>query len=586
MDTELLQVGERDMLWITSMRERMSAECVGLRVRHRADTIFLLVMGGRILTMQTGFAMLESAYGEKMNSANIMMKNTMDLLCGAVSFFFFGYWFAFGDGAEPQWDEENNFDYAMWFQQFSYATTAATIDSGALAGRVSFSAYIIYSFFVTGLIYPSAVRMTWGGGWLDEMGFIDFAGSSIVHMVGSVSACVSAALLGPRIGRFPNYRSGSRLWRLITLDRNPDGWYQGPIDSVEKAIFVKPRSITNPVQALFGLFVLIVGFLAFNPGSTLATTGDTDLLGARATVTTLMAGSGGALACTVWTAARTSVPNINIPDFVTGILASLVASCACCHAVTPAVAILVGFIAALVAFVVQELVDYVQIDDPVGAIAVHGPPGVVGTLSVAFFAKPHCLNSTTGLVYGGGAAAWEQLGVQCIGILSLAGFTVVATYVLVLVLKLFWGFRSERSAELIGLDYVEHSYDDGTYTADEKKVAFLTHSPVKKFTLPTIGNKNSSNTPRARATSSEKEEKLKSPSPEEALAVKPKVAADGTDLKPDEDILDEVGTLRSTVRAMQEELKTLREVVMQPQQYVNAVQQLRQRESAAHAADG
>eukprot|EP00971_Amphidinium_carterae_P102349 2026227-Amphidinium_carterae.7 len=303
--------------------------------------------------------------------------------------------------------------------------------------------------------------MTWGGGFLDDMGFVDFAGSSVVHMVGSVSACVSSLLLGPRIGRFPTYRVGSRLWRLIALDKYPDAWYRAPLDDVEKAIFVKPRGITNPVQALFGLFVLIIGFLAFNPGSTFSTTGDADLLGARATVTTLMAGSGGAAACMVWSIAKTRVPNINIPDFVTGILAGLVASCACCHVITPAVALLIGFVAALVAFLAQAVVDYLQIDDPVGAISVHGPPGVVGTLSVAIFAKPHCLSRLKGLVYGGGSEAWDQLGTQCVGVLSLAVFTTVSTYLLVVVLKCLWGFRCERSAEVIGLDYVEHSYDDG-----------------------------------------------------------------------------------------------------------------------------
>jgi len=592
MDTDLIQVGDRDFGWITSMQERMSAECAPMRIRHRADTIFLLVMGGRILTMQTGFAMLESAYGEKMNSANIMMKNTMDLLCGAVAFFFFGYWFAFGlnGGAEPQWDEENNFDYAMWFQQFSYATTAATIDSGALAGRVSFSAYVIFSIIVTGVIYPGAVRMTWGGGWLDEMGFVDFAGSSIVHMVGSVSACVSAMLLGPRIGRYPTFKVGSRLWRLIALDKNSDAWYQAPLDDVEKAIFVKPRSITNPVQALFGLFVLIIGFLAFNPGSTFSTTGDADLLGARATVTTLMAGSGGAVACMVWSIAKTRVPNINIPDFVTGILASMVASCACCHVITPAVAMLIGFIAALAAFFSQVLVDYVQIDDPVGAIAVHGPPGAVGTLCVAIFAKPHCLSSMRGLVYGGGSEAWEQLGVQCVGVLALTVFTAVSTYLLVVVLKCFWGFRCERSAEVIGLDYVEHSYDDGTYTADQNKVAFLEHSPIKKFSVGngnvmtrswSMGVKGGFASPVRGESASTKTPSDHGPEGRKSDGNVSSFSADAGDGTWSQPMMDEMTEMRRAMKAMQDELRVLRDFVSRPNQRVNAVQQLRGRETGS-----
>mmetsp|Transcript_45441 Transcript_45441/g.101965 ORF Transcript_45441/g.101965 Transcript_45441/m.101965 type:complete len:630 (-) Transcript_45441:86-1975(-) len=593
MTAELLQTGQGDLNWVVTMQERLSESCQGMRVRHRADTIFLLVMGGRILTMQTGFALLESAHGEKMNSANIMMKNTMDLLLGAVAFFFFGYWLAFGDGAEPQLDEENNFDYAMWFQQFSYATTAATIDSGAFSGRISFSAYVIFSMFVTGVIYPSVVRMTWGGGWLGEMGFIDFAGSSIVHMVGASSALVSCALLGPRIGRFPKYEVGSRLWQFIALDRKPARWYRGPIDEVEKAIFVKPRGITNPVQALFGLFVLIIGFLGFNPGSTLATTGDSDLLGARATVTTLLAGSGGALAVIAWSAVKTRIPCWNIPDFVTGILASLVASCACCHVITPAVAMLVGFLAAWIAFLTQECVDRMHIDDPVGAIAVHGPPGAFGTICVAIFAKPHCLSWEKGLVYGGGSAAWELLGIQCFGVLALAGFTMVATYVLVTSLKLVWGFRCERSAELIGLDYVEHSYDDGTYTADQNKIAFLEHTPIKKFSIANIGNPGTwswtvghhgqpeAATPATPKASDDQPQRASS-----SVANGHQDSNPGVNIvayTPSQNALDEVGELRRSINAMRVEIQALKDVVSRPTQRVNAVQQLRNRESGSEA---
>mmetsp|Transcript_2929 Transcript_2929/g.6378 ORF Transcript_2929/g.6378 Transcript_2929/m.6378 type:complete len:629 (-) Transcript_2929:195-2081(-) len=590
MSEHLLQIGERDQIWVDSMQERLTGQCSGLRFRHRADTIFLLVMGGRVLTMQTGFAMLESAYGEKMNAANIMMKNTMDLLCGALGFFFLGYTLAYDE--KTQWDEENNFDFAMWFAQFSYATTAATIDSGALAGRVAFSSYVVFSICVTGIIYPLGVRMTWGGGWLHEMGFIDFAGSSIVHMVGSVSACVSALLLGPRIGRFPDYRVGSKLWRLLSLNRKSNGWYQGPLDEVEKAIFVKPRNITNPVQALFGLFVLIIGFLAFNPGSTLATTGDTDLLGARTTVTTLLASSGGAFACIAGALVKTRVPNITIPDFVTGILASLVASCACCHVVTPLVSICIGFIAALVALLCQEWVDYFQVDDPVGAIAVHGPPGVVGTLSVAIFAKPHCLNSMKGLVYGGGAAAWEQLGTQCVGVLVLAGFAAVSTYILVIFIDVIWGFRCDRSAELIGLDYTEHSYDDGSYTADQNKVAFLEHSPIKKYSLGAIANPagrswnlgqkggsdpgdKGSDKPQKRSSDGN----LSSASNFTPLGTP---LPDGRESRDTNADVDEVAELRKQVQDLRREMSAMKEYMSRPSARVNAVQQLRHREDQNH----
>mmetsp|Transcript_8431 Transcript_8431/g.18925 ORF Transcript_8431/g.18925 Transcript_8431/m.18925 type:complete len:668 (+) Transcript_8431:195-2198(+) len=610
-----LVIGDRDQLWIDTMQERLSGECKGMRKRHRADTLFLLVMGGRILTMQTGFAMLESAYGEKMNAANIMMKNTMDMLAGALAFFFIGYWLAFDEAA--QWDVENNFDYAMWFAQFSYATTAATIDSGALAGRVAYSSYVIFSICVTGVIYPLCVRMTWGGGWLDELGFIDFAGSAIVHMVGATSACVSALLLGPRIGRFPMYRTRSKLWRLLALDSKGDAWYRLPEDSVERAIFVKPRGITNPVQALFGLFVLIVGFLAFNPASTLATTGDTDLLGARATVTTLLAASGGAFACVAWALAKRRVPNITIPDFVTGVLASLVGSCACCHVITPLVAIAIGFVAAAVAFVSQELVDYMQIDDVVGAIAVHGPPGVIGTLSVAIFAKPHCLSSVKGLVYGGGAAAWEQLGVQCVGVLALGAFAAGSTYVLVTLINLFWGFRCDRSAELIGLDYTEHSYDDGTYTGDQNKVAFLTHSPIKRYSIARLApgssktgsdggtmsrstsvGSHSKETPAAgeavaAAEGGRKEVSQRPDAAEKVESQKRASAGDGSAAAfastcaegEMQSLTEELADLKKMCWQMQQEMRVMKEHMSKPTQRMTAVQQLRQREELVQQVD-
>jgi len=270
--------------------------CKADRIRHRADTVFLLVMGARVLAMQSGFGMLEAAYVRPMNAANIMMKNIMDLQVGALAFYLFGYEIAYGGGSVPSFEEKST-DWAMWFCQFSYATTAATIDSGALAGRVAFVPYLLMAFAVTAFIYPVCVRWTWGGGWLGKLGYLDFAGGSIVHLVGGVSAWVCTLVCGPRIGRFQNYRGWQGVCKLLFVERNPDSYYHGPLTQVEHRVFCSVQPISNPVQALFGIFLLLVGFLAFNPASTFATTSNSDLLVARTTITTLLAMSGSSLAC-------------------------------------------------------------------------------------------------------------------------------------------------------------------------------------------------------------------------------------------------------------------------------------------------
>eukprot|EP00403_Amphidinium_massartii_P042346 CAMPEP_0178435874 /NCGR_PEP_ID=MMETSP0689_2-20121128/34152_1 /TAXON_ID=160604 /ORGANISM="Amphidinium massartii, Strain CS-259" /LENGTH=567 /DNA_ID=CAMNT_0020057959 /DNA_START=249 /DNA_END=1949 /DNA_ORIENTATION=- len=476
-----------DGIWVQEMQQSAAPECRNLRIRHRADTIFLLVMGGRVITMQTGFAMLESAFGRQMNSANIMMKNTMDLLTGAIVFFFLGYWIAYG--ASPHLDEEVDLDYAMWFCQFAYATTAATINSGALAGRVAFSSYLLLSVVLTGVIYPIIVRMTWGGGWLGEMGFVDFAGSAIVHLVGAVSAIVSASVCGPRIGRYENYTSGSRLWRLLMRQNKPDRLYQGPEDEVEKAVWLPIKTLNNPVQILFGVFILIIGFLAFNPASTFETVDDADLLAARATVVTLLFASGGGLACVAWSMIRTRSTVVTIPDFATAVLGAMVCSCAGCHVISPGISLLLGFFAALLALVSDVFLDRLMIDDPVSAVSVHGPPAILGVLAVPIFAKPHCQSDLKGLVYGGGAEAWDLLRIQFVGVLAIIALTGAMSYFTNIFIDILFGLRCGRAAELIGLDFVEHHYDDGSFSDNVHKQAILVHSPIREGLVQKVSSK-------------------------------------------------------------------------------------------------
>lgn len=212
-------------------------------------------MAGRIIQMQSGFAMLESAYAQPNNAANIMMKNLLDLCIGVLAFYVFGYTIAYGE-TEDVGIADAGFDLAHWFCCFSYATTAATINSGALAGRVAFFPYLALSTMMTGLVYPISARLVWGGGWLQQMGFVDFAGSATVHLVGAVSALVSTMICGPRIGRFPEYRAWRKPLSWIFGEKHNDQYYRVPEDPVEKKVFIPFRRCRHPVQLLFGTFLL------------------------------------------------------------------------------------------------------------------------------------------------------------------------------------------------------------------------------------------------------------------------------------------------------------------------------------------
>jgi len=474
------------------MQTEVLPECSGGRTHHRADTIYLLVMGGRVIAMQTGFALLEAGYGRPMNSANIMMKNIMDLLLGVFVFYLIG--FQIGFGAQSEWIENFNFDYALWFLHFSYATTSATIISGAVGGRVSFFAYLALSCVVTGVIYPVCVSWTWGGGWLAELGYVDFAGSSIVHMVGATCAFVSVCICGPRVGRFPEYRSWRGVSRWIFVERNNSEFYQMPLSEVEKAIFSPIKLCSNPVQLLFGTFLLLLGFMAFNPASTFATTLDADALAARVTVVTMISASGGAAACVVVSLFQFRSFVITVPMMTNAVLGGLIASCAPCHAVPPPMGLVVGFIGGLLTLGFEPLMAKFQLDDVVGAVAVHGIPGIWGVLSVPIFAKPHCQSQLRGLVFGGGQEAWRLLCVQAVGLVTMAAFAFVSTYVCIVLIDIVGGFRCSRAAELIGLDFIEHHIDDGSLRLDTTKVAVLHHTPQRDCLVTRVKNRTISPT--------------------------------------------------------------------------------------------
>jgi len=463
-----------DASWLSSMQAQALPECAAFRTRHRADVAFIVTMAGRIIQMQSGFAMLESAYAQPNNAANIMMKNLLDLCIGVLAFYTFGYTIAYGDTYDVG-VADAGFDLAHWFCCFSYATTAATINSGALAGRVAFFPYLALSTMMTGLVYPISARLVWGGGWLQQMGFVDFAGSATVHLVGAVSALVSTMICGPRIGRFPEYRAWRKPCKWIFGEKHDDQYYRVPQDAVEKKVFIPFRRCRHPVQLLFGTFLLLVGFLAFNPASTFSITSGQDLVMAHASATTLLAAAGAGVGGVAYSMVRTRSSVVRVPELTNAVIGGLVASSACCTVIPLPIAPLVGLIASLLTLSVEEFLVYAQVDDAVGAVAAHGPSGAWGTIAVSLFAEKHCGGDSelVGVFFGGGAGAWKHLGTQVLGVLILTGISLGFTYVIVMLVDFLFGFRCSRACELIGLDFWEHQFDDGSLQSNHDKATLF-----------------------------------------------------------------------------------------------------------------
>jgi Amt family ammonium transporter len=404
------------------------------------NTIWTLLAAFLVFFMQAGFALVETGFTRAKNAANIMMKNLMDFCVGSLVYWLVGFGIMFGasrsglfgtDGfllsaADPS-TGDGLWQFAFWMFQAVFAATAATIVSGAMAERTKFVAYLVYSAVVSGLIYPVVGHWIWGGGWLSSKGMVDFAGSTVVHSVGGWAALVGALLLGPRLGKF-----------------GPDG---------------KSRAIPGhniPLAAL-GVFILWFGWFGFNPGST---TAGTNLSIATIAVTTNLAAAAGAVAAmlTIWM--QFGKPDTSMA--LNGALAGLVAITAPCATVSPLSAILIGLIAGVLVVFSVEFIDRVlKIDDPVGAISVHGVCGAFGTLAVGLFAEAAYGESSgvgaiNGLFFGGGLA---QLKVQLTGVLSVFAWVVAASLVLFSILKATVGLRASDEEQLKGLDIGEHGME-------------------------------------------------------------------------------------------------------------------------------
>lgn len=390
------------------------------------DMVWVLVAAILVMAMQLGFALVETGFTRAKNAGNIIMKNLMDYAIGSVAYYVVGFGLMFGATfggfvgitgiLHPETAGlsifENLTPSVFIFFQTVFAATAATIVSGAMAERTQFRAYVIYSFFISLVIYPISGHWAWGGGWLSQLGFIDFAGSTVVHSVGGWAALVGAIIIGPRIGKYTE-----------------DG----------KANAIPGHNL--PLGAA-GVFVLWIGWFGFNPGSTVAAS---EQIGYIA-MTTNLAAAMAAVAAMFTTWFRYGKPDVSMT--LNGALAGLVAITAGCANVSFYGALAIGLVAGvLVVFSVEVIDKFFKVDDPVGAVSVHLVNGVWGTLAVGLFAVEG------GLFYGGG---FSQLGVQAIGVGAFGLWTVVTTAILFSVVKKTVGLRVPATEEIIGLDLVEH----------------------------------------------------------------------------------------------------------------------------------
>ena len=324
------------------------------------DSLWVMICGCLVFYMQAGFAMLEVGTVRSKNSHNILLKNIVDVCAGTICWWLLGYSFAYGDtsnnfiGFTNPFKDTNELD---WFFQWAFATTSTTIVSGAIAERTQFVAYLIYSSIMTTFIYPVIVHWTWGGGWLFDKGYIDFAGSGIVHLVGGCAGLAGSAILGPRIGRF---------------DKN------------EKQELFKPHNIP---LAVLGTIILWFGWYGFNAGSTLSFSGENKDVASLVVMNTSIAAATGGLTVLFGSRVISSRHIYDVMSMCNGILAGLVSITASCNNVENYAAFLIGLIGAFIYMVASNILVRLRIDDPLDAFAIHGAAGAWGVLAVSIFDK-------------------------------------------------------------------------------------------------------------------------------------------------------------------------------------------------------
>lgn len=394
--------------------------------------VWFLIGAALVFWMQAGFAMVETGFTRAKNTGNILMKNLMDFCIGTVMFILIGFSLLLGEDlmgfiGKPGFDiftAYPNFDFSNFVFNLVFCATTATIVSGAMAERTKFLSYCVYSAIISALIYPIEAHWIWGGGWLSQLGFHDFAGSCAIHMVGGISALIGAALLGPRIGKYTKDESG----KIIKVNAFPG------------------HNIT--IGAL-GVFILWLGWYGFNGAAATSV----EQLGSIF-VTTTIAPAIATVVCMIFTWIKYGKPDVSM--CLNASLAGLVAITAGCDVTDAFGAIVIGAVSGVLVVFGVWLLDYrLRVDDPVGAVAVHCLNGIWGTLAVGLFATTSAPgnDSYTGLFYGGG---FHLFGLQLLGFVSVAAWTAVTITITFLIIKATVGLRVTEEEEIVGLDPTEH----------------------------------------------------------------------------------------------------------------------------------
>ena len=396
--------------------------------------VWFLIGAALVFWMQAGFAMVEAGFTRAKNTGNIIMKNLMDFCIGTVTFILIGFGLLLGEDClgfigKPGFDiftSYSDFDWSGFVFNLVFCATTATIVSGAMAERTKFLSYCIYSAVISALIYPIEAHWIWGGGWLAEWGFHDFAGSCAIHMVGGISALIGAKILGPRIGKFKKKKDGS-----IKVGAFPGH---------------------NLTIGALGVFILWLGWYGFNGA---AATSVPQL--ASIFVTTTIAPAIATVTCMIFTWVKYGKPDVSM--CLNASLAGLVGITAGCDVMDAAGAIFVGIVSGLLVVFGVWLLDYkLRIDDPVGAVAVHMMNGIWGTLAVGLFATTTAPDNTalSGLFYGGGV---DLLIKQIVGVLAVGAWTAITITIVFLIIKATIGLRVTEEEEILGLDSTEHGLE-------------------------------------------------------------------------------------------------------------------------------
>ena len=393
--------------------------------------VWFLIGAALVFWMQAGFAMVETGFTRAKNAGNIIMKNLMDFCIGTIVFIIIGFGLFLGEDmvgliGKPGFDiftAYESFDWSNFVFNLVFCATAATIVSGAMAERTKFLSYCIYSAVISAFIYPVEAHWIWGGGWLSQIGFHDFAGSCAIHMVGGISALIGAKILGPRIGKFNRDKSG----KVIKVNAFPGH---------------------NLTIGALGVFILWLGWYGFNGAAATSV----EQLGSIF-VTTTIAPAVATVSCMIFTWIKYGKPDVSM--CLNASLAGLVAVTAGCDVTDALGSFIIGAVAGVLVVFGVWLLDYkLHVDDPVGAVAVHCLNGIWGTIAVGLFATTSAPSSElTGLFYGGG---FKLLGLQLLGILTVGAWTAVTITITFFIIKATVGLRASADEEITGLDATEH----------------------------------------------------------------------------------------------------------------------------------